>query len=278
MLLGLLLLIFPWLSYAQDITTHQNPMYAQLNEFAKPDNVSFEIWHYPLSSYDAEAISQTITNKSEVRMVSIPFCQLSDNNSIPLLQALSQRHDLRVVDLRSNELCRKAMEQLALITLNNPELRELNLSGNFFATDEFTNVVGNLRLNGNLRSLDLHGISLSKKTVEMLIVTLPTLKGLQNLNLTFTQIPPDLRLPLLREIASLSTLESVSLAYENMMGLGAELAGIIRQCPKLKKLDLSQCRLYLEDSIKIQQAFQQSKSEGIFKKKQEKPKYTRFIL
>ncbi|MBX3457224.1 MAG: hypothetical protein KF820_02535 [Candidatus Paracaedibacteraceae bacterium] len=278
MLLGLLLLISPWLSYAQDITLHQNPLYAQLNEFAKPDNVTFEIWHHPLSSYDAEAIGKMIANKNSVHMVSIPFCQLSDSNSLPLLHALSQRHDLRVLDLRSNELCKKATEQLALITLNNPELRELNLSGNFFATDEFTDVIGNLRLNGNLRSLDLHGISLSKKTVETLIVTLPTLKGLQNLNLTFTQIPPDLRLPLLREIASLSTLETVSLAYENIMGLGAELATIIRQCPKLKKLDLSQCRLHPEDIIKIQLASYQPKSKGIFKKKQEKPKHTRFIL
>ncbi len=257
MLLGLLFLILPFLCLGQDIDSGRNPLYTQLNDFAKSDGTVWEVWHYPLSFHDATAIGQVIENKRDVHAVSIPFCQLSDTNSIPLIRALSQRHDLKVVDLRSNELCRKAMEQLALVTLNNPDLVDLNLSGNAFATDELADVIGNLRLNRNLQSLDLHGIPLSKKTIETLIVTLPTLTGLQNLNLTWTQIHPDLRGPLLKEVSSLPTLKNLYLAYGNWIGLSNELIDIIRNCPTLEQIDLRQCILSHDDILKLELATKQ---------------------
>ena len=149
------------------------------------------------------------------------------------------------------------MEQLALVTLNNPDLVDLNLSGNAFATDELADVIGNLKLNSNLRSLDLQGIPLSKKTVESLIVTLPTLTGLQNLNLTWTQLHPDLRSPLLREISSLTKLKHLSLAYGDWTGLSNELINIIRNCPTLEQLDLGQCILSRDDVLKLELATKQ---------------------
>jgi Ran GTPase-activating protein (RanGAP) involved in mRNA processing and transport len=263
MLLGLLFLILPSLCHGQDTTTGKNPLYTQLNDFAKPESTVWEVWHYPLSFHDAEEIGRLIESKPEVQKVAIPFCQLSDTNSIPLIRALSQRSDLKIVDLRSNELCRGAMEQLALVTLNNPDLVDLNLSGNAFATDELADVIGNLKLNSNLRSLDLQGIPLSKKTVESLIVTLPTLTGLQNLNLTWTQLHPDLRSPLLRAISSLTKLKQLSLAYGDWAGLSPELTSIIKKCRTLEYLDLGQCNLTPITIMELQLAAQQpTKSLG----------------
>lgn len=257
MLLGLLFLILPSLCHGQDLDSGRNPLYTQLNDFAKPESTVWEVWHYPLSFHDAEEIGRLIESKPEVQKVAIPFCQLSDTNSIPLIRALSQRSDLKIVDLRSNELCRGAMEQLALVTLNNPNITDLNLSGNAFATDELADVIRNLKLNSNLRSLDLQGIPLSKKTVESLIVTLPTLTGLQNLNLTWTQLHPDLRSPLLREISSLTKLKKLSLAYGDWTGLSNELINIIRNCPTLEQLDLGQCILSRDDVLKLELATKQ---------------------
>lgn len=127
MLLGLLFLILPSLCHGQDTTTGKirsipNSMTLLNQEYCLGGLA------LPLSFHDAEEIGELIENKPEVQKVAIPFCQLSDTNSIPLIRALSQRSDLKIVDLRSNELCRGAIEQLALVTLNNPDLVDLNLS------------------------------------------------------------------------------------------------------------------------------------------------------
>ncbi len=259
MLRGLLFAILTHFSIAMEI-----PLRGVIQEFSQSNTSEFEVWHQNVTLYDAENLATAIESKTTLSKFSMPFCQLTDTTSIPILAALSQRHDLQVIDFRYNELCKKATELLALITLNNPEIRIFNVAGNFLAIDSFAEVIANLRLNSHLQHLDLQGIPLSKQTVKTLITTLPTLSGLREVNLMLTQLQSELRSPLLRELAELKKLETLYLGYENWLGLGQQIATIIEKCPTFKKIDLRQCQLYQEDLDQIQQASNRSTQKPWF--------------
>ncbi|MBX3486495.1 MAG: hypothetical protein KF798_01145 [Candidatus Paracaedibacteraceae bacterium] len=259
MLRGLLFAILTHFSVAME-----TPLREVIQEFSQSSTSEFEVWHQNVTLYDAENLATAIESKKKLSKFSMPFCQLTDTTSLPILAALSQRHDLQVIDFRYNELCQNATEFLALITLNNPEIRIFNVAGNFLAIDSFAEVISNLRLNSNLQSLDLHGIPLSKQTVKILITTLPTLSGLKDVNLMLTQLQSELRSPLLRELAELKKLEALYLGYENWLGLGEQIATVIEKCPTFKKIDLRQCHLYQEDLDRIQQASKYSTQKPWF--------------
>ena len=268
MLLRLLLVFMVDYTYAQEAKPPPHPLYAELDAVSKSDQTALEFWHYATSPADSQFIAQTIEAKSEFTKLSLPFCQLTDKTSIPILNALAQRHDLTYLDLRYNELSKNSADALALITLNNPGLQVLNLTGNFFAADELVDVISNLRLNTNLEAFELQGVPLSKKTVTKLIEVIPTLTGLKTLNLTFTNPPLDLRLSLLAAIGSVSSLEKLSLGYSNWLGTGSDFVHLFKKLPTLKSVNLVQCQFYREDLDQISQALSNPAAKSKFPKRQ----------
>lgn len=276
-MIRLLFIFLTVISHSRDVPNNYLNLQSALT--ANIDNsLPLEIWHYPLALNDTQMIANAIDSGGLAEGINLPHCELNDLTVAPILNALCRRSDLKNLDLRYNQLGASSLDKLALIALNNPLIESLNLSGNGFYSEALCHVLFNLKHTKNLKDLNLQGVPLSQKTSRSLSQVLPLLDSLRVLNLTFTQVPLDLRQELLRSITSITNLEILSLSYNNWDGCGNDIVEIIRTNPKIKVIDLRQSTLTSTDFSVISSAKRIQPLSKWFSKKMPPPDPVKVLL
>ncbi|XP_052452122.1 leucine-rich repeat-containing protein 31 [Carassius gibelio] len=269
-------------------------------------------WNVGFGAGKFRHLTEHFQPQSTLKELRLVDCQLSETDITALSEALPMLSSLEELDLSNNKLSIKGMEnftsslsstprlktlKLSMCGLSKdslsvlgqalrfiPALEHIDLSCNKEAGGGLTTLATILVLLPHLRSLDMHLCCLTKEDVLALVQVAPSLKDLQELDLSFNksvgETLPDLlqtlplsqitKLPLnncslntpacnalATAMQMLKQLERLNLSWNKCVGenLRQFLEPLQPDC-KLQELRLSSCSLTTEDVLHLESACQ----------------------
>ena len=212
--------------------------------------VKFNISHNNITTEAIDVIGDFLFHNTKLQILDLSKNDLQGSGCWKdFIKNLQYNSNLLGLKLSNSNIIKEAADELAIVLLNNPKLKELDLSYN---NSDMVKIFKGMKNISNLVSINVSHNMITNEAADELATVLLHNTSLQEINLSYNNLSTSDAVKIFKGMKNISNLVSISLSHNMITDETAdELAAVLLNNTELNELNLCYSNLTIPEIVKI---------------------------